>query len=90
METVTGSLMDGFAYITKIWRRESLTSGVELTIVAGKIVTLRDRDYRVPPAGSGLALRQAELAGLLDRLDTIMQGCPAHLIIDSTPTFSPM
>lgn len=75
--------MDGFFYITKIWRSESIGLTRTLMAVAGRIHSLRLLDYGQPPGGSGIALRQAELSVVLDELDHALDDCPAHLILSS-------
>lgn len=60
-----------------------------LTIVAGKIIELRERDYSCVPRGSGIALRQAELAIVLNDLDDVLKDCPPHLILSRLEVASP-
>jgi hypothetical protein len=72
--------MDGFLYITRIWRSKRIPL-CELISVAGKIGEIRLRDSRLPPGGSSIALRQAELALLLDDLANVLKGCPSYLVL---------
>ena len=60
-----------------------------LNTVAGKIVELRVRDYKCPPGGSGIALRQAELSIILHNLDNVLNDCPPHLVLSRREATSP-
>jgi hypothetical protein len=49
----------------------------------------READYRSPPSGSALRLREAELAILLDQLEHVIDNCPPHLCMDTSVQPSP-
>jgi len=80
------SILTGFYYISKLFRREFPMRGLGsvVTTVTGQVLEKRLHDRLNPPTGILLQMRINEINGLYDEVMSLMDDCPPELRLETS------